>query len=194
MTLTPAARSVGSGWLSYVGIHAEHDVARGAAVEDDPALGELGDQRRILDRADAVVDPRDRQRQRRADALGSGPLAGVDRAAEPRGGRDRIRLGELRARGNRPRRRPSRSRPRTGAARSAAWRATAIALLDAEVPHRRDQDPALDPVVAARVIDPLRDPVRGALRRSARPLARDRARRSARRRSRPPRAHSHRYS
>src|SRR4029079_5905983 len=35
----------------------EDDVARRAALEDDTTFGDLRDQRRILDRADAVADP-----------------------------------------------------------------------------------------------------------------------------------------
>src|SRR4029078_2941497 len=74
-------------------VDAEHDVARGAALEERAALGELGDQLPLLDRAHPVRDPGDRQLEAAADALGARPLAGMDRAAEPRPGCDSERLG-----------------------------------------------------------------------------------------------------
>src|SRR5262245_51770132 len=62
--------------------HPEHDVARRAALEDEAAVGDLRDERRVLDRADAVADARHRQVERGADARRAGPLARVNAAAQ----------------------------------------------------------------------------------------------------------------
>src|ERR1700750_15873 len=74
--------------------HPEHDVARRAALEDDAAIGDLRDEGGVLDRADAVADAGHREVEGGADALGPGPLARVDAAAQARGGRDGVGLGE----------------------------------------------------------------------------------------------------
>ena len=94
---------------------AEHDVAGRTALERDPALRELVDERRILDRAHPVADARDRQLERRADALRPGPLARVHRAAQPGRPRRSRRARRTAAPGSSARRRPSRSRRRRGA-------------------------------------------------------------------------------
>ncbi len=136
--------------------HAEHDVAGRARVEHDPPGSDLIDQRWFLDRTDTVVDPCHRQRQRRAHALGPRPLARVDGAPDPSVGGDRERLGELvrwisrLVAGHRE------------ADRVRMWPAGGVSrhcqrALYPEVADRRDQNPSLDPVRVARVIDAAGD-------------------------------------
>src|SRR3954470_7023087 len=137
--------------------HAEDDVAGRAALEDDPALGDLGDEPGVLDRPHAVPEPGDRQVERGAAALGAGPLAGVDAAAEPGGGGDRVGLGERARRvaglvAGHLEADDVRVRARGGVAGDPQR------LLDAEVADAREEDPRLDAVTGAGVVDPGRDP------------------------------------
>src|SRR3954471_2016773 len=137
---------------------ADHDVARRAALEPDPALGELGHERRVLDRPHAVTDPGDRQVERGADALGARPLAGVDAAPEAGLGRYRVGLGERpgRVAGLVARHLEAddvRVRALGGVAGDPQRR------LDAEVADAREQDPRLDAVLGAGIVDARRDPV-----------------------------------
>jgi len=81
--------------LLVAGVHAEHDVAGRARVQHDRPRRQLLDESRVLDRPDAVVDPRDRQPQCRTHAFGPGPLAGVDCAAEAGRRCDLVRRREL---------------------------------------------------------------------------------------------------
>src|SRR3954454_713386 len=140
------------------GEDAEDDVARRAALEHDAALGELGHERRVLDRPHAVADPGDRQRERAADALGARPLAGVDAAPQPGPGRDRVGLGE----------RPGRvaglvarhlEADDVGVGALGGVAGDPDRRLDAEVPDAREEDPGLDAVLGAGGVDPRRDPV-----------------------------------
>ena len=113
----------------------------------------------VLDGPHPVGDPGNREGQRRPDAVGAGPLAGVDRAPEAGVGGDREHLGELAG---------GESRLVAGHRETDDVRMRvpgrigrhSQGLLDAEVPHGRNQDPALDPGVAAGVVDSPRDAVR----------------------------------
>src|SRR4051794_5723093 len=140
------------------GEDAEDDVARRAALEHDAALGELGHERRVLDRPHAVADPGDRQRERAADALGARPLAGVDAAPQPGPGRDRVGLGERSGRvAGLVARHLEADDVGVGALGGVAG--DPDRRLDAEVPDAREEDPGLDAVLGAGGVDPRRDPV-----------------------------------
>jgi hypothetical protein len=98
----------------------------------------------------------DRQLERAAHRLRPRVLARVDGAAEPRSGRDLIRARELR-------RRPGglvADQVEADDVRMAVLGVVAgdlLGRLDAEVADRGDDDPRLDAVVGARVVDPLGD-------------------------------------
>ena len=88
----------------------------------------------------------------------------------PRSGR---RRGTARA-GSRPRRRPARSRRRTGAGAPPVSSAISIARSTPVVAHRDAQDPRLDAVLARARVDPGRDPREVLLVARGRRSARDR--------------------
>ena len=123
----------------------------------DSALGELGDQGGILDRSDPVRDARDRQRECPADRLRARVLAGVDAAAEAGICGDFVRAGERTRR---------EARLVAGELEAHDVRVAVpgeparerLRRLDAVVAHRRGEDPRLDPVVAAGVVDSRGDP------------------------------------
>jgi hypothetical protein len=99
---TPAAVSSRNGWRFERRDGAGPDVRDRADVQHDLALAELLDERRILDRPDAVADPVGMERaERPADRFGACDLAGVRRGCEALGAsqleRRRVRLrGEVR--------------------------------------------------------------------------------------------------
>ena len=117
VTGTPARCRRASGWAAS----ARHDpglhVRGRAEVQRHAAVGQLGAERRVVDRAGTVGDPLRVHRERAAHLRGAAPLPGVERdpqAARPRG---LERRGvQRRDPGRRPpaRRGPSRSAPGRG--------------------------------------------------------------------------------
>ena len=128
VTRTPASRRTGKRVLLVAGEDARgRRWTSGTPRARSAALGELGDERRVLDRAHAVADPRDAAaRARRAPSPAPAHSPAWTRAARgPR--RPRSRRPRRRARaGSRPRRRPARSRRRRGAAAPAVCSAISI--------------------------------------------------------------------
>ena len=147
--------------------HAGGDVAGRTDLEHDPALGELGDQGGILDRADPVRDARDRQRER---LRGPTPRPRARRRGRCSRGRNLRRSRRPRANGpgGKPASSPASWKPTTYGWRSSAsrrasasadstpWLRTAAARIRASIPwsRRASSIPAAIPPKCSASVSP----------------------------------------